>query len=181
MIDLDDKQARRALAKQARELSPTKIQAAQRRAVNRGITGARTEMSREVRKTVRVKSADVRDAVAIEKASGSVATPEAKMRVRHKPIPLAHFGSPRQTKKGVSVTVIKGKRQAIPSAFIVDNLGGHVFKRKGAARLPIRKLFGPSVRQLAPHALETIEPKVVARLEKELVRQLERMIEKATT
>ena len=48
-----------------------------------------------------------------------------------------------------------------PHTFIVEKLGGQVFKREGRARLPIRKLWGPSlpiklVRGASPAAFEKL-------------------------
>lgn len=55
----------------------------------------------------------------------------------------------RQTRKGVTVAVTPGKRKLIEHrgnrAFIVAKIGGHVFAREGKERLPIKKLFGPSL------------------------------------
>jgi hypothetical protein len=50
----------------------------------------------------------------------------------------------RQTAKGVSAAPW-GKRRVFPHTFIAQSLGGHVFERRGKARLPIRKLWGPAV------------------------------------
>lgn len=58
---------------------------------------------------------------------------------------------PRQTKRGVSYKISKSKgRTKIKSAFIVNRLGGHVFRRsdnkkmKGKNKAAIIKLHGPS-------------------------------------
>lgn len=56
---------------------------------------------------------------------------------------LAEFRA-RQTQKGVTAAPW-GERRLFPHTFIVEKLGGQVFKREGKARLPIRKLFGPSI------------------------------------
>lgn len=54
---------------------------------------------------------------------------------------LKEFG-PRRTAKGVSAAPW-GKRRVFPHTFMGPN--GHVFVRKGKARLPIHKLFGPAI------------------------------------
>ena len=54
-------------------------------------------------------------------------------------IPLAEFHA-RQTRRGVSAAPW-GQRRVFPHTFIVEQLGGPVFKREGNARLPIRKLI----------------------------------------
>jgi hypothetical protein len=63
-------------------------------------------------------------------------------------IPLKDYAA-RQTKKGVTARVSPGKRKLISHrgnrAFIVQKIGAHVFAREGKDRLPIKKLFGPSL------------------------------------
>lgn len=79
------------------------------------------------------------------------ATPNAlvsSLVVTGRPIPLRDYKA-RQTKRGVTAQVSPGKRRLISHrgnrAFIVQKLSGHVFAREGKARLPIKKLFGPSL------------------------------------
>ena len=72
-------------------------------------------------------------------------------------IALAEFHA-RQTRRGVSAAPW-GLRRVFPHTFIVEKLGGQVFRREGGARLPIRKLWGPSlpielVRGASPAAFE---------------------------
>lgn len=55
---------------------------------------------------------------------------------------LIRFGA-RQTRAGVSANAW-GKRKVYPHTFIA-NQGRTVFVRRGAARLPIRPVFGPSI------------------------------------
>lgn len=177
--ELDTTEADRALAKQAEILDDRAIKRAEVRALNRGARGARTEMSREIRKKVRMKARDVKDAVRIDRASYSSSTPTATLRISEEPVPLVRFGRARQVRKGVAVTIMKGKRQTIPGAFIVDELGGNAFVRKGKARLPIRMLYGPSVRNLAPAALVKARGRIDERVKKELRRNVQREIDKA--
>ena len=95
-----------------------------------------------------------------------------------RPISLAEF-DPRQTLRGVSARPW-GKRRVFPSTFIVRTLGGHVFRREGSARLPIVKLWGPSLpkellRDAVPKAfVEEVQLKLPIRVEHELRRELMR-------
>lgn len=59
------------------------------------------------------------------------------------PVPLKHFKA-YQTKKGVSAAPWRN-RKLYKSAFIVASLGGHVYWRKGKARLPIERVAGPNI------------------------------------
>jgi len=58
-------------------------------------------------------------------------------------LPLRLF-KPRQFSYGVRAKVW-GRAQSFKSAFIVASIGGNVFTRTTAKRLPIKKLFGPSI------------------------------------
>lgn len=58
-------------------------------------------------------------------------------------LPLSLFGA-KQFSYGVRAR-IWGKAQTFRSAFVVERLGGGVFKRTGKARFPIEQLWGPSV------------------------------------
>lgn len=59
-------------------------------------------------------------------------------------VTLQSFGG-RQTKRGYSAAVLRGARKVIRGGFTPAKFGGVPFKREGAARLPIKVLYGPSV------------------------------------
>lgn len=61
-----------------------------------------------------------------------------------KGITLQSFGG-RQTARGYSAAVMRGRRQLIRKGFTPAKFGGVPFKREGRARLPIAVLYGPSV------------------------------------
>lgn len=69
-----------------------------------------------------------------------------RMDVSGKPIPLVDFPN-RQTKKGVSVAVNRGRRVLVVSAFRATMKSGHtgIFRRQGEKRLPIDELFSTRV------------------------------------
>ena len=93
-----------------------------------------------------------------------------------RPIPLAEFDA-RQTRRGVSARPW-GQRRVFPGTFIVEKLGGQVFRRAGRARLPIVKLWGPSIpremlRDEVPKVFfEEVRTKLPIRLQHELRRVL---------
>ncbi len=86
---------------------------------------------------------------------------------------------PRQFKAGAKATVW-GKRQTYPGSFMGPRPGvlgaklrGHVFVREGAARLPIKRMSGPSipkemVKDQSREAFENSMPRVVARVGREI-------------
>lgn len=104
-------------------------------------------IGREVRKFVAIKNKDILKHINQTKKA-TVGSYDAKLELRGViRIPLKYFGA-RQTKKGVSYRIGKqGSRGKISNAFgpNIPRLGGHVWVREGKARLPIRKLYGPSV------------------------------------
>jgi len=63
------------------------------------------------------------------------------LRVSGRERPLKQL-SPRQTDEGVEYYA--GGWELREDAFIVESLGGHVFRREGDDRFPIEKQFGPS-------------------------------------
>jgi hypothetical protein len=93
-----------------------------------------------------------------------------------RPIPLAEFDA-RQTRRGVSARPW-GQRRVFPGTFIVQSLGGQVFRRAGRPRLPIVKLWGPSLpremlRDEVPKVFfEEVHTKLRIRLTHELRRVL---------
>jgi hypothetical protein len=127
------------------------------RALNKTATQVRTRASREIRAAgYNLKAADVKKALTIKRASSGELV--ASVIAKGRPIPLIKYGA-RQTARGVSVQVMKG-RKVIAHAFIATMPNGHtgVYVRTGAGHtkvvrngkaswhgLPIEELFGPSV------------------------------------
>lgn len=139
--DLTEEELRREL----QVLLPKAVVRANRNAINRTITSTRTFISKAVREDLALKSRTVKDSLSIKKA-GYSDNPVGKIDVEPKPLSLKRFGA-RTTRKGVTVRVRKSEgRKVEKGGFIVDTLGGHVFKRTSKKRLPIRKWMGPSVR-----------------------------------
>jgi hypothetical protein len=66
-----------------------------------------------------------------------------RIRAKSPTMSLKEF-NPRAVAGGVSAGPW-GKRRVFPRAFISASKGGHVFVRTGKKRLPVRKIWGPSV------------------------------------
>jgi hypothetical protein len=131
------------------------------RAVSKAGTTAlrdmRGEATKRVRGRKRLKAAVVRKALVMRRPKRmDIDGGEWAIDVRGTPVSLSSYPN-RQTKKGVSVEVNKGKRTLIKGAFLatmtragglggsaVGTHGGHtnVYKRLGKERLPIRKFLG---------------------------------------
>lgn len=121
-----------------------------RRAISRGLNktaaNVRTAASVAIRQRRKLSARVVREAMGIKSATPSKLG--ASLTVTGKPIPLRDYAA-RQTKQGVTVAVSPGPRKLVVHrgnrAFILPSIGGHVFAREGKGRLPIKKLFGPSL------------------------------------
>jgi Prophage minor tail protein Z (GPZ) len=125
-------------------------------ALNKTVTQARTAASREIRGAgYNLKAGDVKKAMRMQRAtSGQL---RASLIASGRPIPLFKY-SARATAKGVSVSVMKG-RKLIAGAFIATMPNGRrgVFvrdmtkarhprtKKNKYADLPIKELYGPSI------------------------------------
>lgn len=104
----------------------------------------RAEASKRVRARKRIKASYVRRALTVERPKGSnVAALAWTVKVSGEAVPLVAYPA-RQTKKGVSVEVNRGKRTLLKGAFIATLKSGHkgVYRRRGKARLPIEELRG---------------------------------------
>ena len=138
-----------------RMLDPKLIKKAEPRALNKTGKMARTEQSKEIRKTYNITAKRLNEE--LEKVSGpnraTVSKPRAIIRVKKltKRNPgLQHYGA-KQLKKGVSYRIRKDKgRQTLPHAFTATMSRGAVgvFVRIGKKRLPIIRKTGPSVFQM---------------------------------
>lgn len=121
-----------------------------RRAIVRGLNktaaNVRTSASTAIRERRALSAKVVRDAMAIRKATKDNLV--SSLVVTGRPIPLRDYKAS-QTKRGVTVKVSPGKRTLVSHAgnraFIIDKIGGHVFARQGKERLPVKKLYGPSL------------------------------------
>lgn len=121
-----------------------------RRAIVRGLNktaaNVRTSASTAIRQRRALSAKVVRDAMAVRKATNQNLV--SSLVVTGRPIPLKDYKA-NQTKRGVTVAVTPGKRSLVSHrgnrGFIIDKIGGHVFARQGKGRLPVKKLFGPSL------------------------------------
>lgn len=105
---------------------------------------------RSIRFRKRIKLRKVNSSLPTSSTGGNVLEAlEWRMDVSNEPIPLVDFPH-RQTAQGVSVAINANSRKLIKSAFVATMKSGHegVFRRRGAARLPIDELFSTKVLDL---------------------------------
>lgn len=141
MIDLDIDPAELAA------LSPRRLEraitAAMRKAASTSVRDMRSEASKRVRGSKRIKAKEVRKALVPRRNRGKrMDDMEFGVDVRGDAVRLGAYPH-RQTKKGVSVEIDRGKRVLIRSAFMATMKSGHkgVYLRRGAKRLPIKELL----------------------------------------
>lgn len=124
-------------------LSSDKAHTVYRRALNHTGNKTFTGVKRVLAKQVGVTQTTIVKRGALRKRPANFSSLEFRISSSGEYMPLKDF-KPNQQKKGVKASPW-GKRRLFESTFIVDKLGGHVWKRVGKARLPIEKLYGPSI------------------------------------
>lgn len=158
-------------------LAPRQVISAEVRAINKTARGLRTQISKSVRNQLNIKASAVKESLSIAKATRRP-RPSATLSVAAKPVSLKEYGA-RQNRKGVSVRVKRANgRKLIKHAFVVQVLGSHAFQRVGDARLPIKKLFGPSVKQEAEQLSPEFRIFISKTLEKRIREEIDWEIEK---
>jgi len=146
------------------------------RALNTAVNKTGTKVSTVVRRAVAneagLSQAKLKQRGFFASFRSSLKSMAYTMVVRWGSIPLKDF-NPKQNKLGVSHSAW-GKRQVNKGAFKVDSLGGHVFKRKGKASLPIQKQWGPIPARIA--AGDKIDDDVAKTVRERLPRELTRAL-----
>lgn len=117
---------------------------ARRKAGATALRDMRSEAIKRIRTRKRIKSSYITRAITLARPKGTdIASMEWAVNVSGEPVPLVAYPH-RQTAKGVTVEVNRGKRTLVAHAFVATLRSGHegVFRREGRARLPIKELRG---------------------------------------
>lgn len=104
----------------------------------------RSEANKRIRTRKRIAGKYIARSLRIRRPTGSdPSTMSWHVELDGSPVPLVAYPH-RQTKRGVSVEVNRGKRTIVKGAFLAVMSSGHegVYKREGKKRLPIRELLG---------------------------------------
>jgi len=130
----------------ALETGPLKsaLKRALRKAGATALRDMKAEASKRIRARKRIKSRYISRALTLRRAMGSdIAGMAWSLDVSGQPVPLVAYPH-RQTRRGVSVAVNRGKRTLLKGAFVATMANGHegIFRRRGKARLPIKELLG---------------------------------------
>lgn len=164
---------------------PGAVERATARGLNKGILQVRTVAIKQIRQERSLKARDVRATMSTNRAHRKHLS--ATLTSTGRPIALKQYGARvvgkrgRGHKKGnhpVQVQIIKGRKRMVRGGFLGPN--GHVYRRLGKPRLPIKKLFGPSIpsamaKRKVDRAMRSLaESKVPGLIEHELRRELGR-------
>jgi len=123
---------------------PKAVKSALRKAGSTALRDMRAEATKRVRERKRIKGKYIREALVLGRPRGAnVDAWQWRVDVKGTPVPLVAYPH-RQTRRGVSVEVNRGKRTLIKGAFLATMASGHkgVWIRRGRKRLPIRELLG---------------------------------------
>lgn len=146
MLRLDIRGDLTEIKRSLTELQQTKVPTAAARALNKTIGNVRTQASKSIREERALSAKVVRDALTVKKATKTNLV--ASLTASGKPISLREYQA-RAGKRGVTVKVSPGGRKLVAhagnKAFAVNKFGGHIYARTGNKRLPIKKLYGPSI------------------------------------
>ncbi|WP_421663644.1 phage tail protein [Lysinibacillus telephonicus] len=149
--------------------------------LNRTMQNVATNITKGVRERYHVKAASVKENLKKTKATRSNLT--AEVRARGTALPLDRFKvSPKTVqpnrKKQLKIAVKKDGTKEIMGAFIANISGIKVFKRDGDKRLPISRLFGPSVPQMAGNEeiVDNVYKKGVVTFETRLNHEVNRIL-----
>ena len=110
--------------------SPKEIGKRTERAINKTAAKHKTQIAKKLREFVKVKAKVAKDHIDIPQKALAPHRLSSMVQVNQsKKLGLNRFGA-KQNKKGVRYQINKTEKGFIESAFIVERLGGHVFKRK---------------------------------------------------
>lgn len=153
-------------------------------ALNRTITNLATNISREVRTVYPVKASDVKETLI--KRTSNPNTLNASIKSKGKVLGLEKFKvSPKTVqpsrKKPIKVAVKKGALKPLQKAFVAEVSGIKVFERTSKKRLPIRRLYGPSVPQMLKNVgiQEKLNTQANEKFQERLNHEINRLIERS--
>ena len=150
-------------------------------ALNRSLTNVSATLKKEVRSQYHVKAGDIQKTLKMKRATAAKLS--AEVRSSGSPISLDKFkvspktANPRR-KSQLKIAVKKNGTKQILGAFIANISGNKVFKRVGKHRLPIEKLFGPSVPQMASEEgiVDTVNTKAAQTYAQRLEHEINRLL-----
>lgn len=154
-------------------------------ALNRTMSNLAANISREVRSEYAIKAGDIKET--LEKKRANRNDLSAHVKSKGGVIGLDHFKVLPKTvqpkrKKPIKIGVKKGSTKDLPGSFVADKNGLKVFIRNTRKRLPIRRLYGPSVPQMLKNegVQESLNEKARVMFEQRLEHEISRLIERSS-
>lgn len=181
MITIDASQLRQAdkVLQHIKGGTPRALNAA----INRTLSGMRTDMTQRVRQTYNIKAGDVRSSLKIRKSS--LQTLRGEVQSTGSPMRLIKFRVSPATpapgrRKPIKAAVKKGSLKPVSGAFVAQMRSGTigVFSRKTSRRLPINMLYGPGVPTMLnePEVNKFIQDKAEERLSQRFDHEVRRLL-----
>ncbi len=129
-------------------LDPKRMGKVVTRTLNETAKQGKTAGAKGITTVYNIEAGRIKKNISVVKATKT--TPEAVVRTEGRAPGLQHFKSRGGNRlksgklKPVTAEVLKGKRKKVEGGFLAEPRGGKgIFKRKGAPRLPIKRLLGP--------------------------------------
>jgi hypothetical protein len=156
------------------------------RSLKRTAAGGRTELDRQIRSELTVKKKAVMERI-VDEEKPSYSHWVARLGISGRRLSVASFRYRWSRRKGVTYSIKRGVRKAIPRGFVRSNPNADgtdapkvVFRRKEVSDVPVARYplivpRGPSLGQAltdAPEKLRQVERTGRARLEKEITGQI---------
>ncbi|MFC4403316.1 phage tail protein [Gracilibacillus xinjiangensis] len=155
------------------------------RALNRAVTTVNSNVKKEVRKEYNIKAKDVSET--LQKTRANKSDLRASVTSKGSPVGLDKFKVSPKTinpnrKSPIKIGVKKSSLTKVMGAFVTDINGSKVFKRSGKSRLPVERLFGPSVPQMLgnENVVQVIEEKGQETFQKRLEHEIGRILKKGS-
>lgn len=165
---IGDEELARTLAKLSSHDIPKAVRAGVREAASKG----RTTLAKSIGQRYFLSAARIKQDVPTARIAGDGQT--AVITTSRKPITAMQF-KPRQTRRGLSMSIYRGQRSVVKSGFMAKGLP---FKRRGKSRYPLDVIHGPSI-----HAIYTggkwspaLQARTELRIETVLVEEILRRI-----
>ena len=153
-------------------------------ALNRTISNLATTVNKEVRADYQVKSTDIKNTLV--KRTANPNSLSATLRSKGRVLGLDHFKlSPKtvqpKRKKPIKVAVKKNGLKTLPGAFVANVNGPIVFVRTSKNRLPIKRLFGPSIPQMfkSRNVQQKVNRQANEKFKERLNHEINRLIERS--
>ncbi|KAB8126910.1 hypothetical protein F9U64_19000 [Gracilibacillus oryzae] len=153
------------------------------RSINRAAESARTQGSKFVRETYRIKNRSALDKIKIKKAFPSELM--ADINVNGRTLSVSNFhvraNQPFPNRgRYATVRVKKGSGGKVPGSFVLTTSSGYtnVFTRVSKARYPLKSLHGPSLPQMlgGEEGIEVMESKATEVLDQRLDHEINRLL-----